>query len=55
MSIIHFIQYRKHVYQNIQKVSYAFEECHGALHWNFDGSNTDGSFTMAISNLFLSP
>ena len=25
------------------------------IQWNFNGSNTDGSFTMAVSNLLLSP
>ena len=25
------------------------------IQWNFSGSNTDGSFTTAISNSFLSP
>ena len=25
------------------------------LQWNFDGSNTDGSFTTAVSNSFLGP
>ena len=25
------------------------------LQWNFSGSNTDGSFTTAVSNSFLSP
>ena len=25
------------------------------LQWNFNGSNTDGSFTTAVSNSFLSP
>ena len=25
------------------------------LQWNLDSSNTDGLFTMAYSNLFLSP
>ena len=25
------------------------------VQWNFSGSNTDGSFTMAVSNSFLSP
>ena len=28
--------------------------CH-QLQWNFNGSNTDGSFTTAVSNSFLSP
>ena len=25
------------------------------IQWNFNGSNTDGSFTTAVSNSFLSP
>ena len=25
------------------------------LQWNFNDSNTDGSYTTAVSNLFLSP
>ena len=25
------------------------------IQWNFNGSNTDGWFTMAVSNSFLSP
>ena len=25
------------------------------IQWNFSGSNTDGSFTAAVLNLFLSP
>ena len=25
------------------------------IQWNFSGSNTGGSFTTAVSNLFLSP
>ena len=29
------------------------KSCH--IQWNFHGSNTDGSFTTAVSNSFLSP
>ena len=37
-----------------------YEEAHNklphlGLQQNFDGSNTDGSFTKAVSNSFLSP
>ena len=40
--------------QNINKLSFGhISSC--KLQYSFNGSNTDGSFTTAISNLFLSP
>ena len=36
-------------------LSPVFTETGSYVQWNFNGSNTDGSFTTAVLNSFLSP
>ena len=50
------IMYFVYVYANSFLYSYSITFCgHMYIQTNFSGSNTDGSFTTAVSNSFLSP